>query len=178
MVVATFAIRGTTYTLSEGWTFLGISDTESSPDTHQRTGFAYKFAESTTESITITQDSAGRIYTNLVSLTGATGITFNGFTLEEGVDSVTAVRPAGLVLWGVSSNYWASTSPYNLWAVSNNEDIRLVQLGTSTQSRLLTALDQSNDVNVTFASGTTGNNISYGSCTITGIPGFWYDTEE
>lgn len=178
MVVATFAIRGTTYTISEGWTFLGISDAESS--SNQRTGFAYKFAESTTESITITQDSAGRIYTNLVSLTGATGITFNGFMLEEGVTSVTAEKPDGLVLWGLSSNLWGTSSPYKLWEVSNNEDIRLIQLGTTTASRLLTALDQSNDANVTFtyvaSTGTT--NISYGSCTITGIPGFWYDTED
>lgn len=172
LVVATFVIRGDTYTLSDEWTLVGLSEVVGT--FNQRTGLAYKVATSATESLTITQDSSARIYTNLIAITGASVGTFSGFTTQSTGSSITMNRPNGLVLWAVSATIWSSSTPYPLWNISNTNDTVMIQ-SSSTQPRCLTVLDQSNDETITFTAGTTNDAaLACASLIITGIPDFWY----
>ena len=175
LVVATFVIRGNTYTIDSGWTLLGISEVVG--NFNQRTAMAYKIAASSSESFTVTQDTAGRIYTNLVSITGASIGTFSGFTTQATGSSITLPKPQGLVIWGVSASIWGTSSPFSLWDISDKSDVTAIQLPTTTQPRCLTALDQSNNASETFTyspdiSGDAG--LAAASLTITGIDNFWY----
>ena len=174
LVVATFVIRGNTYTISEGWTLLGISNTVGTYN--QRTAMAYKIASSSSESLTVTQDTSARIYINVVSITGASVGSFSGFTTQEEGETITMNKPQGLVIWGVSSSLWGTSSPYSLWGVNPVSDNRTsIQLPNTTQPRCLTVLDQSNDETVSFTYGANGNGgLAAASLTITGIPNFWY----
>lgn len=144
---------------------------------NQRTAMAYKTATSSSESLTVTQDTAGRIYINLVSITGASVGTFSGFTTQATGESITMSKPQGLVIWGVSSSLWGTQTPYKLWDISDKSDVAAIQLPNTTQPRCLTALDQSNNASETFTyspdtSGDAG--LAAASLTITGIDNFWY----
>ena len=177
LVVATFVIRGNTYTIDSGWTFLGIGDNGA---INQRTAMAYKIATSSSESLTVTQDTAGRIYINLVSITGASVGTFSGFTTQATGSSITLPKPSGLVIWGVSSAYWGTQSPYQLWGIPGKDNVTAIQLPNTTQPRCLTALDQSTNASETFiyspdTSGDAG--LAAASLTISGIDNFWYYDE-
>lgn len=175
LVIATFVIRGNTYSLSNDWTLLGISDFISSSSL-QRTGMAYKIATSTTESITVTQDISDRIYMNLVAITGASIGIFSGFTKNNTDNSITVNKPTGLVVWAVSARSWGS-APIIPWVISPNDNIASISL-LSTAPRLLNVLDQSNNNTITFSaqpySETTPSDITAASLTITGIDNFWY----
>ena len=174
LVVATFAIRGNTYTFDSGWTLLGIGDNGA---LNQRTAMAYKIATSSSESLTVTQDTSGRMYINLVSITGASVGTFSGFTTQAtGTGaSITLPKPQGLVIWGVSATYWSTQTPYKPWVISDTNNMATIQLPTSTQPRCLTALDQSNNASETFTGSADGDSaITAASLTITGIDNFWY----
>jgi hypothetical protein len=175
LVIATFVIRGNTYTIDSGWTLLGISEVVGT--SNQRTAMAYKIATSSSESLTVTQDTAGRIYLNLVSITGASVGTFSGFTTQGTGSSITLPKPQGPVIWGVSSSLWGTNTPYQLWGISDKENVAAIQLPNTTQPRCLTALDQSNNASETFTyspdiSGDAA--LAAASLTITGIDNFWY----
>jgi len=147
LVVAAIATRDT-LTLSDGWTLISTSDVNSTDtDTNgHRLSWAYKFAESTTESITVTQASEQRLYINMVALQGATGVTDNGYFYADDAAStrITVTKPEGLVLWGMTAPLWGSTA----WTASNNMPI--IQLGSGTQQRLGIGLDQSDETSVTI----------------------------
>lgn len=172
LVIAAIITRDT-LTVSNGWTLISTSGVNSTDTTGngQRLSFAYKYATSNTESITVTQASAQRLYITLVALPGATGYVDNGYTYENTeASSITVKKPDGLVLWACSAPLWSTTSTYPLWEVSNKSEV--LQLGTSTQSRLGVVMDESNDESVTFTAG--GNTtLIVGSLTITGMNGFY-----
>lgn len=171
LVIAAIVTRDT-LTLSDGWTLISTSGVNSSDTTGngQRLSFAYKYATSESESITVTQASAQRLYINLVALQGATGYTDNGYSYENtATTSITVTKPDGLVLWACSAPLWTTSSPYPIWTVSN--DSTVLSLGTSTQSRLAVVLDESSDASVTFTPAAETTMI-IGSLTITGMNGF------
>jgi hypothetical protein len=182
LVVAAIATRDT-LEISDGWTLVSTSEINSADTTNgQQLSWAYKFAESTTESVTVTQATAQRLYINMVALQGATSVTDVGYSYRNDTTngSLTVDKPDGLVLWGMSSPMWNTTSPYPIWTASN--DMPIVQLGSSTQSRLGIGLDQSNDETVTFTAGASTTTIIVGALTVEGMdefihnelhPGFW-----
>lgn len=177
LVVAAIAARDT-LTLSDGWTLVSTSDINSADTAGngQRLSWAYKFAESTTESITVTQASAQRLYVNMVALQGATGVTDNGYTYRDNLEggSLIVNKPTGLVLWSMSASMWNSGSPYPLWGTSNNMPI--IQLGNASQSRLGLGLDQSDDASVTFTASlatTTNTTMTVGCLTVQGMDKFY-----
>ena len=177
LVVATFIIRGNTYTIDSDWTLLGISEVVGTAN--QRTAMAYKIATSSSESLTVTQDTAGRMYINLVSITGASVGTFSGFTTQATGSSITLPKPQGLVIWGVSSSYWGG-SPTMPWGLSDNNNVQAIELPTTTVPRCLTVLDQSNNASETFTAHpnyTADSALAAASLTITGIDNFWYYDE-
>lgn len=174
LVVAAITTRDT-LTLSDGWTLISTSETNSTDTYNQRLSWAWKFAENTTESITVTQASEQRLYINMVALQGATGVIDNGYFYrdDDTNNSMTVAKPDGLVLWGLTTPMWSTTAPYPIWTASN--DAPIIQLGTATQSRLGIALDQTNEASITFQSGSTSSMI-IGSLTVQGMDKFYADS--
>lgn len=169
LVIAAIVTRDT-LTLSDGWTLISTSGVNSADTYGQRLSFAYKYATSGRESITVTQASSQRLYINLVALQGATGYVDNGYSYENTeVTNITATKPDGLVLWACSAPLWSNSPPYQIWTVSN--DSTVLTLGASTQSRLAVVLDESTDESVTFTAPGSSTMI-IGSLTITGMSGF------
>lgn len=178
LVIAAIATRDT-LTLSDGWTLISTSEVNSNDTSGngQRLSFAYKYAESNSESITVTQATAQRLYINMISLQGATGFVDNGYhyvnTSQDATGnnaSITVPKVEGPVLFACTAPLWSTTSPYTLWTASN--DSKIIQLGTSTQSRLVVALDQSNDSEVTFTTAANNTTIIAGSLSIQGMESF------
>lgn len=174
LVVAAIATRDT-LTISDGWTLISTSGTNSADSYNQRLSWAWKFAENETESITVTQASEQRLYINMVALQGATGVTDNGYSYRDDTTSgnMTVEKPDGLVLWGLSTPLWGTTAPYPLWTASNDSPI--IQLSTDAQSRLGIAVDQTDEVSVTFQSGSNESTMIVGSLTVHGMDKFYTD---
>lgn len=168
LIIAAFVIRSALVSLSDGWELISTSQStteiNSSDTSNQTLSFAYKYATDTTESLTVTQTSAARIYINMVALSGATGFTDMGYQYQSNATaadatSATFTRPVGgFILWGLTRSQW-SNSGFPVWEVSNNS--RLIQLGATTQSRLLLAIDASGDENVTFSTSVTSTTDAY-----------------
>ena len=172
LVIAAIVTRSP-LTVSDGWSLISTSTgIVGSANANQILSWAYKYAESESESITVTQETANRAYINMCSLQGATGYVDNGFVYDTATDttSFTITKPSGLTLWAASTPSWSTSSPYGAWTISN--DSPSTQLDqASTQPRLALFYDQSNDSSVTFTTGTTGVR-TFGSLTIQGMTAF------
>ena len=159
-------------TVSDGWSLISTSMAIDGDTNNQILSWAYKYAESESESITVTQETAKRIYINMCSLQGATGYVDNGFIYDTATDttSFTITKPSGLTLWAASKPTWGTSSPYGAWTINNGStSTQLAQ--ANTQPRLALFYDQSNDSSVTFTTGTTGVR-TFGSLTIQGMTAF------
>ena len=167
LVIAAISVRDR-FMLSDGWTLISESTVNSTDTTGQRLAFAYKYATADSESITVTQASAQRLYINLVALDGATGYTDNGYTYKDTETEaiITAAKPAGLTLWACVAPLWSSILPYPQWKADN--DPYRIDLGDRVQSRLAIFLDQSEAETVTFTAGANSTAI-VGSLTIEGM---------
>lgn len=119
LVVAAIIVRSA-LTLPEGWTLVSTSNVISGDTTNQTLSFAYKVATSTSESITVTQATAQRIYTTLCALQGAKSVTDIGYTYSttDTKNSLTVNKTAGVKLWAASNPLWASSAPYGDWTCS------------------------------------------------------------
>lgn len=169
LVVAAIATRDT-LTLSDGWNLISTSNVNSMDTSNgHRLSWAYKTAESTSESITVTQASSQRLYINMIALKGATGVTDKGYSYRDDTTSgdLTVDKPSGLVLWGMTTPLWGTVTPYLQWIASNN--IPIIQLGTNTQSRLGLGIDQTKETRVKFLSGSDASTIIVGCLTVQGI---------
>lgn len=165
LVVAAIATRDT-LTLSDGWTLVSISGINSADTTNgQRLSWAYKFAESTSETITVTQASAQRLYINMISLYGATGVTDNGYTYQNTEsNTITVTKSEGLTLWALTAPKWDTSTTHSLW--TSSPSLNIIQLGTDTQPRLGIALDSSDGSEITFTPGIASSTLIAGSLTI------------
>ena len=172
LVIAAIVVRSA-LTLSDGWTLIGTSTPIAGDEFNQSLSWAYKYAESTSESITVTQATANRIYINMCALQGATGFTDNGFVYDTATNTnlFTVTRPSGLVLWAASKTTWGSSKPYGQWAISNNSSFTALDQA-STQPRLALFYDQSNDSSVTFTTDSSTGVRTFGSLTIQGMTAF------
>lgn len=171
LVIAAIVTRSP-LTVSDGWSLISTSTVIAGDDTNQTLSWAYKYAQSESESITVTQETANRIYINMCSLQGATGYVDNGFTYDTVMDttSFTITKPSGLTLWATSKPTWSTSTPYGAWTISNNSPSTQLDQA-STQPRLALFYDQSNDSSVTFTSSATGVR-TFGSLTIQGMTAF------
>ena len=172
LVIAAIVVRSA-LTLSDGWTLIGTSTPIAGDEFNQSLSWAYKYAESTSESITVTQATANRIYINMCALQGATGFTDNGFVYDTATNTnlFTVTRPSGLVLWAASKPTWGTSKPYGQWAISNNSSFTALDQAT-TQPRLALFYDQSKDTEVTFTTSTSTGVRTFGSLTIQGMTAF------
>lgn len=172
LVIAAIVTRSP-LTVSDGWSLISTSTAIAGDTNNQILSWAYKYAESESESITVTQETANRIYINMCSLQGATGYVDNGFTYDTATDttSFTITKPSGLTLWAASKSTWGTSSPYGAWTISNGSPSTQLDQA-STAPRLALFYDQSNDSSVTFTTGTTGVR-TFGSLTIQGMTAFF-----
>ena len=171
LVIAAIVTRSP-LTVSDGWSLISTSTPIAGDSFNQILSWAYKYAQSESESITVTQETANRIYINMCSLQGATGYVDNGFVYDTATDttSFTITKPSGLTLWAASKPTWGTSSPYGAWTINNGStSTQLAQ--ANTQPRLALFYDQSNDSSVTFTTGTTGVR-TFGSLTIQGMTAF------
>lgn len=152
LILAQIIVRSA-LTLPTGWTLLRtIPAVETS--TNQTLSFAYKKATSTSETLTVTQATAGRIYTNLVRLSNAVSISYiqsceNTGTSIKSISSTKPVTP-NMVIWGAASTTWNTSSPYRDWTYSPST-LGYYSLPQSTkQPRLGTFVDSNGAGERTF----------------------------
>ena len=172
LVIAAIVTRSP-LTVSDGWSLISTSMAIDGDTNNQILSWAYKYAESESESITVTQETANRAYINMCSLQGATGYVDNGFTYDTATDttSFTITKPSGLTLWAASKPTWSTSSPYGAWTINNGStSTQLAQ--ANTQPRLALFYDQSNDTEVTFTTSTSIGVRTFGSLTIQGMTAF------
>lgn len=161
LILAQIIVRSA-LTLPTGWTLLRtIPAVETS--TNQTLSFAYKRATSTSETLTVTQASAGRIYTNLVRLSNAVSISYiqSCEKTNTGAVSISSTKPvtANMVIWGASSTLWSSNSPYGNWSSSPSTLDYYSLPQASRQPRLGTFVDSSGAGERTFSTASSdGNN--------------------
>lgn len=163
LILAQIIVRSA-LTLPTGWTLLRtIPAVETTYN--QTLSFAYKRATSTSETLTVTQTNAGRIYTNLVRLSNAVSISYiqSCEKTGTGINSISSTKPItpNMVIWGASSTLWNSSSPYGNWSSSPSTlDYYSVPQATR-QPRLGTFVDSSGAGERTFS--TTSFDGSAGS---------------
>lgn len=158
LILAQIIVRSA-LTLPTGWTLLRtIPAVETT--FNQTLSFAYKKATSTSETLTVTQATAGRIYTNLVRLSNAVSISYiqSCEKTNTGAQSISSTKPVtpNMVIWGASSTLWITTTPYGDWTYSPST-LDYYSLPQATkQPRLATFIDSSGAGERTF----TANFIS------------------
>lgn len=161
-------------TLPTGWTLLRtIPAVETS--SNQTLSFAYKRATSTSETLTVTQATAARIYTNLVRLSNAISISYIQSCEKTNTDtaSISSTKPVtpNMVVWGVSCNLWNQSSPSGDWTYSPSTLDYYSLPQASKQPRLGTFVDSSGTGTRTFSaavSNGSGNGIMCGAVEIVG----------
>ena len=152
LILAQIIVRSA-LTLPTGWTLLRTIPAVD-PPTNQTLSFAYKKATSTSETLTVTQATAGRIYTNLVRLSNVASISYIQSCEKTGtsIKSILSTKPVtpNMVIWGVASSTWKNPSPYGDWTYSPST-LEYYSLPQSTkQPRLGTFVDSSGAGERTF----------------------------
>ncbi len=152
LILAQIIVRSA-LTLPTGWTLLRTIPAVD-PPTNQTLSFAYKRATSTSETLTVTQATAGRIYTNLVRLSNAVSISYIQSCEKTGtsIKSISSTKPVtpNMVIWGAASSTWKNPSPYGDWTYSPST-LDYYSLPQATkQPRLGTFVDSSGAGERTF----------------------------
>ena len=152
LILAQIIVRSA-LTLPTDWTLLRtIPAVETS--TNQTLSFAYKRATSTSETLTVTQASAGRIYTNLVRLSNAKSISYiqSCEKTGTGIKSISSTKPVtpNMVIWGAASSTWKNSSPSGDWTYSPSMLDYYSLPQASRQPRLGTFVDSSGAGERTF----------------------------
>ena len=152
LILAQIIVRSA-LTLPTGWTLLRtIPAVETA--TNQTLSFAYKRATSTSETLTVTQATAGRIYTNLVRLSDAVSISYiqSCEKTGTGIKSISSTKPVtpNMVIWGASSSTWQSSSPCGDWTYTPSTLDYYSLPQASRQPRLGTFIDSSGTGKRTF----------------------------
>lgn len=166
LILAQIIVRSA-LTLPTDWTLLRtIPAVETS--NNQTLSFAYKKATSTSETLTVTQATAGRIYTNLVRLSNAVSISYiqSCEKTGTGIKSISSTKPvtSNMVIWGASCNLWQTSSPYGNWSSSPSTlDYYSVPQATR-QPRLGTFVDSSGAGERTFTANFTSSSDSAMMC--------------
>ena len=166
LILAQIIVRSA-LTLPTGWTLLRtIPAVETTYN--QTLSFAYKRATSTSETLTVTQATAGRIYTNLVRLSNATSISYiqsceKTITGAQSISSTKPVTP-NMVIWGASSTLWQSASPRGDWTYTPST-LDYYSLPQSTSApRLGTFVDSSGAGERTFTANFISDSSSAMMC--------------
>lgn len=152
LILAQIIVRSA-LTLPADWTLLRTIPAVETTN-NQTLSFAYKRATSTSETLTVTQASAGRIYTNLVRLSNATSISYiqSCEKTGTGIKSISSTKPVtpNMVIWGAASATWKTTSPYGDWTYTPSTLDYYSLPQASKQPRLGTFVDSNGAGERTF----------------------------
>lgn len=133
-LILAYAIRGSgnNPTLSDGWEKIGGGNVVSTPDsTCQKIYFATKKVENTTETVTLTQTTTGRMYLVCGEFSGDFSIVMRNDMANRGTSNytVTATKDTtnDVILYAVSSTYYSrgrlqSCEPNDLTKLQGNVD--------------------------------------------------------
>lgn len=152
LILAQIIVRSA-LTLPTDWTLLRtIPAVETS--SNQTLSFAYKKATSTSETLTVTQATARRIYTNLVRLSNATSISYiqSCEKTGTGIKSISSTKPVtpNMVIWGAASVTWNTNLPSGDWTYTPSTLGYYSLPQASKQPRLGTFVDSSGAGERTF----------------------------
>ena len=166
LILAQIIVRSA-LTLPTEWTLLRTIPAIETTN-NQTLSFAYKKATSTSETLTVTQATAGRIYTNLVRLSNAVSISYiqSCEKTGTGIKSISSTKPVtpNTVIWGASSTLWQTSSPYENWSSSPSTlDYYSVPQATR-QPRLGTFVDSSGAGERTFTANFISDSSSAMMC--------------
>lgn len=173
LILAQIIVRSA-LTLPTDWTLLRTIPAVETKF-NQTLSFAYKRATSTSETLTVTEATAGRIYTNLVRLSNAASISYIQSCENTGTNiaSISSTKPVtpNMVIWGASNTMWNNPSPYGDWtyAPSTLDYYSLPQ--TTRAPRLGTFIDSSGAGERTFTpsiSNANGNAMMCGAVEVVG----------
>ena len=161
LILAQIIVRSA-LTLPTDWTLLRtIPAIETTYN--QTLSFAYKRATSTSETLTVTQATAGRIYTNLVRLSDAVSISYiqSCEKTGTGIKSISSTKPVtpNMVIWGAASSTWKTTSPYGDWTYSPSTLDYYSLLQSTRAPRLGTFIDSSGAGERTFTIPLDSSNV-------------------
>ena len=115
-LILAYAIRGNgnNPTLTDGWEKIGGGNKDSNPDLVHKLYFAKKKVENTTETVTLTQTTTGRIYLVCGEFSGEFDIFMRDdmATIGSGDYKVTANKnnATDIILYGVTSSYYQTGS--------------------------------------------------------------------
>ena len=144
-LILAYAIRGNgnNPTLSDGWEKIGGGNNDSNPDLVHKLYFAKKKVESTSEIITLTQTTTGRIYLVCGEFSGDFDIIMRDdmSSIGSGDYKVTSNKnnATDIILYGVTSSY------YQTGRLQKCEPNDLTKLqGSDTQERLVCWFDNGN----------------------------------
>lgn len=114
-LILAYAVRGSSNnpTLTDGWELVGGGNVVSTPDsTCQKMYFATKKVENTTETVTLTQTTTGRVYLVCGEFSGDFSIVMRNDMANRGTSNytVTATKDTtnDVILYAVSSTYYSS----------------------------------------------------------------------
>ena len=166
LILAQIIVRSA-LTLPTGWTLLRtIPAVETTYN--QTLSFAYKRATSTSETLTVTQATAGRIYTNLVRLSNAVSISYIQSCEKTNTNavSISSTKPVtpNMVVWGASSTLWTTTAPFGDWTCNPSTLGYYSVPQASKQPRLGTFIDSSGAGERTFSTADTDGNENAMMC--------------
>ena len=115
-LILAYAVRGkdNTPTLTDGWELVGGGNVVSSPSgSYQKIYFAKKTVVSTTETVTVTQTTTGRIYLVCGEFSGDFSIVMRDDMANRGTSNytVTATKDTAndVILYAVSSSYYLNS---------------------------------------------------------------------
>lgn len=152
LILAQIIVRSA-LTLPTGWTLLRTIPAVGT-SSNQTLSFAYKRATSTSETLTVTQATAERIYTNLVRLSNAKSISYIQSCEKTGtsIKSISSTKPVtpNMVIWGAASSTWNTNSPSGDWTYSPSTLDYYSLPQASRQPRLGTFIDSSGAGERTF----------------------------
>ena len=163
-LILSYAVRGTdnTPTLTDGWELVGGGNVVSSPSgSYQKIYFAKKTVVSTTETVTVTQTTTGRIHLVCGEFSGDFSIVMRDDMANRGKSNftVTATKDTAndVILYAVSSASYSTSGGRS--QSCEPSDLTKLQ-GNATQERLACWFDDgSGEVNHTFK--TCNNTGSY-----------------
>ena len=164
IVLATISHRSA-FTAPDGWTKLYESIAVNS-SFKQKMVFVIKKIESTgLVSFTATQSTTGRIYLNLISISGISNIENTDYEAISTVATMSISVPNKTewerLVWGCTSPLW-TLSNYKHW-VTSPDDLELISLPNTTAARQANFIDDGNGMAIgrSFApdAGTSGSEV-------------------
>ena len=161
-LILAYAIRGSENnpTLTDGWEKIGGGNKDSNPDLVHKLYFAKKKVESTTEVVTITQTTTGRIYLVCGEFSGNFNVIMRNdmANIGSGDYKVTANKKntTDVILYGVTSSYYQTGREQKC----EPNDLTKLQ-GNDTAERLACWFDNGNGaLSHTFTTATnSGSNL-------------------